>query len=131
MLAADLTVPGTYLPSPLPAPAATTTTADGFDRLAAARALRAGEEGDLDFTVARDGRPVAGIEPYLGARGHLVALREGDLAYLHVHPHDGEQPAGVVPFSADFVSAGRYRLFLQFQVAGTVHTAAFTVEVTP
>ena len=124
-------MPGTYLPSPLPAPAATTTTTHGFTVSLQHDELRAGEDGDLDFTVARDGRPVAGIERYLGARGHLVALREGDLAYLHVHPHDGDQPTGVVPFSADFVSAGRYRLFLQFQVAGTVHTAAFTVEVTP
>ena len=130
VLAADLTVPGNYLPSPLPAPATTTTT-EGFTVSLQHDELRAGEEGDLDFAVSRDGRPVAGIEPYLGARGHLVALREGDLAYLHVHPHDGEQPAGAVPFSADFVSAGPYRLFLQFQVDGAVHTAAFTVEVTP
>ncbi len=130
VLAADLTVPGTYAPEVLPAPAAS-AAADGFTVSLDHDELRAGKEGDLDFTVSRGGRPVAAIEPYLGARGHLVALREGDLAYLHVHPHDGDQPAGVVPFSADFVSAGRYRLFLQFQVDGTVHTAAFTVEVTP
>ena len=37
------------------------------------------------LTVSRDGAPVA-VQPYLGAFGHLVALREGDLAYLHVHP---------------------------------------------
>ena len=130
VLAADLTVPGAYLPSPLPAPATTAIT-EGFTVSLQHEELRAGEEGDLDFTVLRDGRPVAAIEPYLGARGHLVALREGDLAYLHAHPHDDEQPAGAVPFSADFASSGRYRLFLQFQVEGVVHTAAFTVEVTP
>jgi hypothetical protein len=130
VLAADLNVPGSYLPEPLPAPAAATVT-DGFAVTLDHEQLRAGKEGDLSFTVSRDGRPVEAIEPYLGARGHLVALRQGDLAYLHVHPHDGDQPTGVVPFAADFVSAGSYRLFLQFQVAGTVHTAAFTVEVTP
>ncbi|MDX6375707.1 MAG: hypothetical protein QOE98_10 [Gaiellaceae bacterium] len=130
VLAADLTVPGTYVPEPLPAPTAATAT-DGFEITLEHQQLRAGQEGDLDFTVSRDGRPVEAIEPYLGARGHLVALREGDVAYLHVHPHDGHQQAGVVPFAADFVSAGNYRLFLQFQVAGVVHTAAFTVEVTP
>ncbi len=130
VLAADLTVSGTYTPDPLPAPAAT-APAGGFQVSLEHEPLRAGKEGDLDFTVTRDGRPVDTIEPYLGARGHLVALREGDVAYLHVHPHDGDQPAGEVPFAADFVSAGRYRLFLQFQVAGVVHTAAFTVEVTP
>ena len=130
VLAADLTVPGTYVPEPLPAPAAT-ASADGFEVTLEHEPLRAGKEGDLDFTVSRDGRPVDAIEPYLGARGHLVALRQGDVAYLHVHPHDGDQPAGEVPFAADFVSAGSYRLFLQFQVAGVVHTATFTVEVTP
>ena len=35
--------------------------------------------------ITRDGEPVE-TEPYLGAGGHLVALREGDLAFLHVHP---------------------------------------------
>ena len=43
----------------------------------------------LKLRVTRDGRPVTDLQPYLGAYGHLVALRGGDLAYLHVHP-DGE-----------------------------------------
>ena len=43
-------------------------------------------DGDaLAFAITRDGKPVE-TEPYLGAGGHLVALREGDLAFLHVHP---------------------------------------------
>jgi hypothetical protein len=130
VLAADLTVPGPYVPFPMPAPAATTEV-DGFAVSVRHEALRAGKENDLRFTVTRAGRPVAGLQPYLGTRGHLVALRQGDLAYLHVHPHDEQQPAGEIAFSAEFVSAGRYRLFLQFRVAGTVHTAATTLEVTP
>src|SRR3546814_3056298 len=40
-----------------------------------------------------DGNPVMTLQPYLGAYGHLVALREGDLAYLHVHP-EGASPSG-------------------------------------
>jgi hypothetical protein len=51
-----------------------------------------------------------------------VALREGDLAFLHVHP-------GPDGFAATFPTAGRYRLFLQFKDAGRVHTVAFTREV--
>ena len=62
-------------------------------------------------------------EPYLGAGGHLVALREGDLAFLHVHPVDG------LGFMATFPSPGRYRLFLQFKHEGEVRTAAFTQAV--
>ena len=58
----------------------------------------------------------------------LVALRAGDLAYLHVHPMD--DPAGVsgpeVAFMAEAPSPGRYLLYLDFQVDGRVHTATFT-----
>ena len=41
-------------------------------------------------SAAADG-PCREIQPYLGARGHLVALRQGDLAYLHVHPEDARR----------------------------------------
>ena len=65
---------------------------------------------------------------HLGAGGHLVALREGDLAFLHVHPtgHGGD----AVAFAATFPTVGRYRLFLQFQHEGRAHTVAFTQVVT-
>jgi hypothetical protein len=72
---------------------------------------------------------VTDLEPYLGARGHLVALREGDLAFLHVHPADATTIGSSISFHAALPSAGRYRLFLQFQHHGVVHTAAFTLEV--
>jgi hypothetical protein len=115
-LGADVLVGGAFAPRPLPAPSAHAAV-DGFDV-----ALRATGQ-TLRFAITRGGRPVA-VEPYLGASGHLVALREGDLAYLHVHPH-----ADAVAFDAEFPSAGRYRLFLQFKVGGAVHTAAFTKVV--
>lgn len=37
---------------------------------------------------AKVGVPVTDLQEYLAAYGHLVALRQGDLAYLHVHPDD-------------------------------------------
>ncbi|MFH8803704.1 hypothetical protein ACH4F6_29530 [Streptomyces sp. NPDC017936] len=129
-LGSDLTVTGPYRAARPPAPAATTTV-DGYT-VTLAGALRAGGESDLTFTVRRAGRPVTGLQPHLGAYGHLVALRSGDLAYLHVHPHEeaeGEATSGPgVSFSATAPSAGTYRLFLDFKVAGTVRTAAFTVR---
>jgi hypothetical protein len=130
VLAADLTVPGSYVPRPVPVPVASTTV-DGFTVGIGSGAIRAGDDGDLAFTVTRGGRPVQDLEHYLGARGHLVALREGDLAYLHMHPHTEAEAPGAIAFRAHFPSAGRYRLFLQFQVGGIVRTAAFTIEVTP
>jgi len=91
-----------------------------------AGALRAGREAELRFTVTRDGEPVR-TEPYLGAGGHLVALRAGDLGYLHTHPADDD--AAAVRFATEFPSEGRYRLFFQFKHEGRVRTAAFTREV--
>jgi hypothetical protein len=121
-LAADLRVDGAADLRPLPAPRRAAVS-DGYDvRLDAGRA-RPGREADLRFTITRDGAPVK-TERYLGAGGHLVALREGDMAFLHVHPMDDG-----VRFAATFPTAGRYRLFLQFQHEGRVHTAAFTQEV--
>lgn len=64
--------------------------ADGFEVKLDGH-LAAGESSMLTASVSRDGEPVATLEPYLGAYGHLVALRQGDPAYLHVHPH-GEEP---------------------------------------
>ena len=59
------------------------------------------------------------MQPYLGAYGHLVALRDGDLAYLHVHPaHGTATPGSAVGFDAEVPSAGTYRLFFDFQVDG-------------
>ena len=118
-LADDLTVDGPVRSQALPAPA-TSADVDGL------RVALAGDaEKELGFTVTRDGAPVA-IQNYLGAKGHLVALREGDLAFLHVHPDQNR-----LRFEATFPTAGRYRLFLQFKTAdGRLHTAAFTREVT-
>jgi hypothetical protein len=114
-LAGDLTVDGDFRAVPLPAPADTAET-DGLQ-------VRLQRGADLRFTVTKDGRPVQ-VQDYLGAKGHLVALREGDLAFLHVHPDERE-----LRFEAEFPSAGRYRLFLQFRTEGRVHTAEFTEEV--
>lgn len=91
-------------------------------------------DSELTFTVTRDGVSVS-TEPYLGALGHLIAIRAADLAYLHVHAHDSESgsgsgsAAGPVSFTAEFPTVGTHRLFFDFSVDGEVHTAAFTIEV--
>ena len=82
-LAADLTVDGDADYAPLPERTDVDTT-DGY------RVELDAHDGKLGFAITRDGKPVE-TEPYLGAGGHLVALREGDLAFLHVHPVDGRR----------------------------------------
>ena len=92
-------------------------------------------EAKLTLTVTRNGEKVTDLEPYLGAYGHLVALRAGDLAYLHVHPEgtpgDGvTEPGPEVVFYAQVPSEGRYHLYLDFMHEGVVRTASFTVDAT-
>ncbi len=123
----DLEVPGTYEPVPLPVPAGAVRI--GKYEVILTSDVVAGGEASLLFDVSRYGRPVGDLQQYLGALGHLVALREGDLAFLHVHPETEEGSGPRIAFRAAFPSQGRYRLFLQFAHGGRVRTAAFTVEV--
>jgi hypothetical protein len=127
-LGIDLQAPGPFTPAAVPAVTDRART-DGFGVQLVSEPVRAGRESTLRFRITRDGRPAQALQPYLGARGHLVALRDGDLAYLHVHP-DEHAAVGEIPFMAEFPSAGRYRLFVQFQTDGQVHTAPMTLEVT-
>lgn len=83
----------------------------------------------LPFEVRRDGDPVAELGSYLGARGHLVALREGDLGYLHLHPEESAPDTGRVAFGARFPTPGRYRLFCQTRPEGSLTTTQFDVRV--
>ncbi|MFI7076271.1 hypothetical protein ACIBO1_03130 [Micromonospora sp. NPDC049903] len=131
-LGVDVTVPGTLTERPLPAPAPTATVDDYTVTLDGTP--QPGRSSTLTLTVERDGVPVTDLEPYLGAYGHLVALRQGDLAYLHVHPEgvpdDGRtEPGPRVSFATEFPSAGAYRLYLDFRHGGVVRTAEFTVHV--
>ncbi len=129
-LGTDLGVAGAYRPGRLGNPSSRTTV-DGYD---VTLLTDKGDGGEITaaLTVERDGKPVADLQPYLGANGHLVAMRSGDLAYAHVHPADeegeGAPEDGTIRFDATLTSAGRYALFLDFKHAGTVHTAAFTSD---
>ncbi|MGH9133413.1 MAG: hypothetical protein ACRDZZ_05715, partial [Ilumatobacteraceae bacterium] len=129
-LGTDLAVAGTYEPVELGEPQATSTV-DGYEVTLETERGKGGEV-TAALTVRRDGEIVTDLEPYLGANGHLVAMRAGDLAYAHVHPiddgddDDGEAASGAVRFDADLPSAGRYGLFFDFQHDGIVRTASFT-----
>jgi hypothetical protein len=149
-LSSDVSVAGgEFEMSPFP-PAQPVDSTDGYEvRLRAGEPV-AGESSSLTFAVSKDGHGVPDLAPYLGAKGHLVALREGDLAFLHVHPEEaaaeGSEVAGghahahgghggggaamnEIAFAATFPTAGRYRLYLQFKHDGAVQTVEYTVEV--
>ncbi|HYO41202.1 MAG TPA: hypothetical protein VER39_16260 [Nocardioidaceae bacterium] len=130
-LGADLAVAGDYQPSTRQGLSRTaeidgyTVTLDGD--------LEAGSDAMLTLSVRRHGEPVTDLQPYLGAYGHLVALRAGDLAFLHVHP-DGTpddaatKPGPEVVFHAAVPSPSTYHLYLDFKHNGVVRTASFAVD---
>ena len=140
-LASDLLVPGSgeYATLPVVEPSA---MVDGYT-VELDGAPLAGQESEVVLRVLQDGAPVTYLEPYLGAAGHLVAIRAADLAFQHVHPVEAEppppSPPGVPPpptahevrFAVSTPTPGDYRFFFDFAHGGGVHTAAFTANVDP
>jgi hypothetical protein len=129
-VSADLAVDGDGAARELPAPLARFEIEDYEVGLAGA--LVPGQPSRLAFSVRHAGQPVTDLQPYLGAYGHLVAVRAADLAYVHVHPDgspgDGATAPGPdVTFHAHVADTGAYRLFLDFKHGDTVRTAEFTL----
>lgn len=123
-LGVDLSAAGASTPV-IPSPSRVSQV-DGYT-VELAGELTPGATSPVTLTVSRDGKPVTDLQPYLGASGHLVVLRTGDLAYLHVHP-DGAATAGPeIRFGTEVPSAGTYRLYLDFRHGDVVRTAEFTV----
>ncbi len=83
------------------------------------------------FALTRNGQPVTDVAPYLGAYGHVVQLRHGSPDdFFHVHPLTERQPTdGRVAFEGTFPVKGRYTLYAQFNIGGSVKTFPITVDV--
>jgi hypothetical protein len=131
VLGEKITVAGTAAATPLP-PAATTTEVDGYTLTLSAGHLMAGMGGELSVKVSRNGQPVGDLQPYLDTYAHLTAFHEGDLAFAHLHPKgevNGDHGGPDLSFQAMLPASGNWRLFLQFQTAGVLHTAAVTLPV--
>jgi hypothetical protein len=117
-----VSVAGSFSPSALPGPALSadssgvSVTLDGR--------LRAGGTEPLTMRVSTG--PLA---RYLGAYGHLVLVRAGDLAFVHVHPEDAVRSDGrEVRFWVTAPGPGTYRAFFDFSIGGVVRTAEFTMN---
>lgn len=126
VLAVDHEVPGQFAPVELPE--ASRTASAGPFTVTLDATPQIGASAPVLLRVARTGGPEVELERYLGAYGHLVLIREGDLGYVHVHP-EPQLADGAVKFWVTVPSAGRYRAFFDFQVDGSVHTAEHTLLV--
>jgi hypothetical protein len=93
----------------------------------------AGMAHPLTARITKDGKPVTDLQPYLETYAHLTAFHEGDAAFAHLHPTTevkGDQGGPELSFHAALPTAGNWRLFVQFQTGGRLHTAALTLHVT-
>ena len=82
----------------------------------------------LQISIEQNGRKLSGkdLQQYLGAAAHIVMIGKADKDYLHIHPlSDTRFP---VYAETHIETAGIYRIWVQFQTNGVVHTADFTVE---
>ena len=116
---------------PLPAPTSTTET-DGY-QVTLSGTITSGADSTLTIQVSHDGQPVTDLQPYLGVYAHLTAFHQGDLAFAHLHPTgtvDGDHGGPTLTFHTAFDKPGQYRVFIQFQTTGTLHTAEVTMAAT-
>jgi hypothetical protein len=72
--------------------------------------------------------PAEGIQPYLGAWGHLMAASADLVDMIHAHPA-WEEGGPNVQFNVIFPRPGMHRVWVQFQRLGIVNTVAFTIPV--
>ena len=89
----------------------------------------AGQSASVRFRISPD----ESIEPYLGAMAHVLAVSSDLADMMHNHPLDSVDAEGgrfkELAFRMVFPRSGVYRVWIQFQRAGVVNTAAFDVPV--
>jgi Cu+-exporting ATPase len=103
-----------------------------------------GQPSDLhfQFTDASTGTPVADLQPFLAAAGHVVVMRADAQTFAHEHAEVEDakgRPMFAIPgqtfgpeldVHAEFNTPGVYQLWGQFRLAdGEVVTVPFTVQV--
>jgi hypothetical protein len=86
----------------------------------------AGARTRLQFRVD----PAAGLEPYLGAWGHLFAASEDLVDLIHSHPFLASGGPRL-QFNVILPRPVRYRIWAQFQRNAVVNTTRFDVAATP
>ncbi|HEY1067928.1 MAG TPA: hypothetical protein VGE52_17525 [Pirellulales bacterium] len=127
---AVIDVSGDDPPAPALAPTHGRAQGDGLDADVGVAQSPDGREATLTFNlVGADGRPAVGMEPYLGAGGHLVVLSADGVQFIHTHPKEAGASARV-EFAAHLPGPGLYKAWGQFKQGGEVRTipVVFTIE---
>ena len=83
---------------------------------------------ELPIILEKDGSKVerSDIENYLGAVAHIILIGQEDKDFIHIHPESSETSA--IHAHTEITKPGVYRMWVQFQTNGQVHTADFTLN---
>jgi hypothetical protein len=84
----------------------------------------AGKKTMLFFKVS----PAEGLEQYIGAWAHLLAVSNDMVDTIHSHPFIADGGPNL-QFNIFFPREATYRIWVQFQRQGVVNTVSFTVPV--
>jgi hypothetical protein len=134
ILGDKLTVPGAYSPVKY-RPVTGSNTVDGYTVTLDPTAKVHG--ADMHMKITKDGQDVTDLQQYLQSYAHITGFRKGTLEAVHVHPNE------VPPYKTDpnavggpnltlmsmFTKPGAYRMWIQFQTDGQLHTVPLDVTV--
>ena len=124
---AELNVSGDTPPAPELTPNAPgKITGDGLNAdVSVENATMSGTASIVFRLTDSSDAPVADLEPYMGAMGHLVIISADAKQYVHAHAAGENATDGKVAFEAHFAKPGIYKAWGQFQRGGNVHIVAF------
>lgn len=90
--------------------------------------LKTNRSQPLEISIVKDGKKLTenDIEPYLAATAHIAMISKEEKEFLHIHPVSDKR----FPIYAEthIKKAGIYRIWVEFQTNGKIHTADFTVH---
>ena len=106
-------------------------TVDGVRIRLDAADLIGGGIGQLRFHLfhAADGTPIADLEPYLGAPGHMLMTNATLTESVHGHPEEPSTATPFITFKPMMPPPGVAKVWVQFQRNGKVTTASFVIDV--
>jgi hypothetical protein len=130
---AELQVAGDTPPAPELTPNAPGhITSDGLNADVSVETAETSGATKIVFSLMdSSGTPVADLQPYMGAMGHLVIISADGKQYVHAHAAEENAADGRVEFEAHFAKPGIYKAWGQFQRGGKVQIVPFVINTAP
>jgi hypothetical protein len=103
---------------------------DLFVKLLNTTEIKSDADSHLPVKIIKDGINISTnkLDNYLGEKAHAIMIGLADKKLLHVHPMVIND---MLYLHLNFSGSGFYRLWVQFQLDGTLYTTDFILDVKP